>query len=89
MNDLYSKKIAGYRFAEYSTLDALKDDRVPVLFIHGKEDKFVPTWMSEKNFEACPARKRLLLVEHAGHGSSIFENPDLYEKTEREFLKDI
>ena len=89
MNGLYTKKIAGYRFDEYSTLDALKDNRVPVLLIHGKEDKFVPTWMSEKNFEACTARKKLLLVDNAGHGSSIFENPDLYEATEREFLKEI
>lgn len=89
MNGLYTKRVAGYRFDEYSTLDALKDNRVPVLFIHGKEDKFVPTWMSEKNCEACTARKKLLLVENAGHGSSIFENPELYEETEREFLREI
>ena len=88
-NGLYTKKVAGYKFDDYSTLDALKENKVPVLFIHGKEDKFVPTWMSEKNYEACTAKKQLLLVENAGHGSSIFENTALYEETEREFLKDI
>jgi len=82
------RRAAGYRFDEYSTLDALRYNRVPVLFVHGKEDKFVPTWMSQKNYEACPGKKRILLVENAGHGSSVFENQPLYEKTEKEFLAD-
>ncbi len=88
VNGLYSRILSGYRFDEYSTLDALKDNRVPVLFVHGKEDKFVPTWMSQKNYDACTSKKRLLMVENAGHGSSIFENQPLYEQTEKEFLAD-
>ena len=84
-----SKAEAGYSFDEYSTLDALKGNRVPVLFIHGEVDKFVPVWMSQKNYEVCASRKRLLLVENAGHGSSIFENRPLYEQTEKEFLSDV
>jgi len=81
-----AKKKAGYGFDDYSTLDALENNQVPVLFVHGKEDKFVPTWMSEKNYDACPGKKKLLLVDNAGHGSSIFENQALYEQTEKEFL---
>lgn len=88
LTSIRSQRAAGYRFDEYSTLDALRYNRVPVLFIHGKEDKFVPTWMSQKNYEACPGKKRILLVENAGHGSSVFENQPLYEKTEKEFLAD-
>ena len=88
LNGLYSQHLAGYRFDEYSTLDALRYNRVPVLFIHGKEDKFVPTWMTQKNYDACPSKKRLLFVENAGHGSSVFENLPLYEQTEKEFLAD-
>ena len=89
LNGLYSRYLAGYRFDEYSTLDALKNNRVPVLFVHGLEDKFVPTWMSRKNYDACPSKKRLLLVENAGHGSSVFENTALYERTEKEFLAEV
>ena len=88
LTSVYSQKAAGYRFDDYSTYDALKNNRVPVLFVHGKEDKFVPTWMSEKNYALCPSKKRLLLVDNAGHGSSVFENLPLYEKTEKEFLAD-
>ena len=60
-----------------------------MLLIHGREDKFVPTWMSRKNYEACISKKELLFVDNAGHGSSVFENRELYEKTEKEFLDDI
>jgi hypothetical protein len=45
--------------------------------------------MSEKNYEVCPSKKRLLLVDNAGHGSSVFENQELYEKTELEFLAEM
>ena len=83
------KSVAGYSFDEYSTVDALRDNKVPVLFIHGREDKFVPTWMSEKNYEACSAYKRLLFMDNAGHGSSVFENQALYEQTEKDFLKEV
>ena len=86
VNGLYAKKVAGYRFDEYSTLEALEKNRVPVLFIHGKADSFVPPWMSEENYRACAAPKRLLLVDNAGHGNSVFENTPLYEQTELEFL---
>ncbi len=88
LTSAYSQSAAGYRFDTCSTLETLKDNRVPVLFIHGREDKFVPTWMSQKNFDACSCKKRLLLVDKAGHGSSAFENPALYEQTEKEFLAD-
>ena len=89
VTDIRAKAAAGYSFDEYSTLTALPGNRVPVLFIHGKEDKFVPVWMSQKNYEVCSGRKELLLVDNAGHGSSIFENRELYERTEREFLADV
>ena len=84
-----SKAAAGYSFDEYSTLDALQDNHVPVLFIHGMEDKFVPTWMTQKNYDACTSMKKLLFVENAGHGSSVFENLELYEQTEKEFLAEV
>ena len=85
--NLMTKHSAGYRGDEYSTLMALEEnDSVPVLFIHGSEDKFVPVWMAEKNYEACRSEKEKLIVEGGGHGSSAFENPELYIKTEKEFL---
>lgn len=86
ITDSMCRKAAGYGFSEYSTLTAVKNTRCPILFIHGKEDKFVPTWMSVKNHEACVSPKELLLVDNAGHAASYYENVPLYEKTVSDFL---
>jgi pimeloyl-ACP methyl ester carboxylesterase len=42
---------------------------VPVLFIHGAEDRWVPPAMSERLHAAAPAPKRLVLVPGGGHSN--------------------
>lgn len=86
INERMCREKAGYGFRDYSTLDAVKKAPCPILFIHGKEDKFVPTEMTLKNYEACTGEKKLLLVENAGHAASLYENKELYENTVTEFL---
>lgn len=70
---------------DYSTLDALQECTVPVLFVHGSEDRFVPISMTYDNYRACAAPKRLLVVPGAGHGASYFTEPERYRQTVREF----
>lgn len=86
INNMICRKKAGYGFGDCSTLDAVKITKCPILFIHGKNDDFVPTWMSEQNFAACTAPKQLFMMDDAGHGGSYYENPTLYEKTVLDFL---
>lgn len=81
------RKKAGYGFRDYSTLTAVQQTSLPILFIHGAEDNFVPTWMSRKNYELCRAPKELLIVEHAGHGASYYENMPQYEAAESSFIQ--
>lgn len=88
INEVICRKKAGYGFRDYSTLTAVQNTKLPILFIHGKNDNFVPTWMSEKNYEACKSPKKLLLVENASHAASYYENHELYEKTAAEFLSE-
>ncbi len=77
-------------FARYdpdlSTLDALKNTTVPVLFLHGDADKFVPVEMTRANFEACASEKRLLIVPGAGHGESYVLDRAGCEQAIREFF---
>jgi len=65
---------------ECSTLEALKNCAVPVLFVHGTEDGFVPIEMTYENYEACPTRKRLLVVPGAEHGMSYYLAKEQYEE---------
>ena len=51
---------------------------VPVVFFHGTNDDFVPWQMSQKNYDACSAPKKLVLVEGAGHGLAYLIDPPGY-----------
>lgn len=72
---------------EYSTKDALEKNHIPVLFIHGAHDKFVPVSMTYENYLACSSKKELLIVPGAGHGRSYLVDREKYEKTVRKFWK--
>jgi dipeptidyl aminopeptidase/acylaminoacyl peptidase len=45
---LGAKLIGGFDLESYSPIEAMKNSHVPVIFIHGEEDDFVPCEMSEK-----------------------------------------
>lgn len=74
---------------DYSCIDAMKVCKVPVLFIHGTDDDFVPVEMTYENYKACAAEKKLLIVPGAGHGMSYILNKEEYEKVVLEFWKDF
>jgi len=68
--DLACRMKAGYSLREASAVDQLKKARVPILFIHGEEDSFVPFWMLDKVYAACAAPKEIFPVPGAGHGEA-------------------
>lgn len=66
------KRRAGFGLTDASTLEAVKNIKIPVLFVHGEADDYVPCENSVKNFEACGAEnKTLLTVKGADHGMSF------------------
>lgn len=86
LNYICNKK-AQYDGDEYSTIEALSETDVPVLFIHGGADKFVPIAMTFENYEACCSEKELLVVPGAGHGMSYLVDTEGYQKKVSEFFK--
>lgn len=72
-----------------STVNILKNCRIPVLLAHGTEDHFVPVEMTYKNYKACAAPKRLLIVPGADHGMSYYTEKDRYEKAVLDFFRDF
>ena len=69
--------------AYYSCEDALRECTLPVLFVHGSDDQFVPVEMTYQNYKACSSEKRLLIVPGAGHGQSYLTEPEKYEAEEK------
>lgn len=85
--DIISRRKAGFRFKECSTVNSMKDNQIPVLFIHGGKDTFVPVNMSYQSYEACTAPKQLLIVEGAAHGTSHLVEPERYRRAVTEFME--
>ena len=59
--------------------------KLPILFIHGSKDTFVPARMCKEIYDCCAAPKRMLIVEGAAHGESYFKNMEAYEKALDDF----
>lgn len=87
-DEMFRKKV-NMRTNEYSTIDAIKECKIPVLFIHGTNDRFVPVQMTYQNYVACSSEKRLLVVPGADHGMSYFTEKKKYEDTVKDFWKDF
>ncbi|MFQ8584136.1 MAG: hypothetical protein ACLSA6_17220 [Holdemania massiliensis] len=53
------KMRCGYSVWQASAVEQLKQCRVPMMFIHGEEDDFVPYDMVFENYYACASEKEL------------------------------
>ena len=84
--DLYCRALCGYAFKAASPLESVKCAKKPILFIHGSADDFVPTFMQDILFDACPTEKEKLTVEGAVHARSYYTNPMLYNQTLLTFM---
>jgi fermentation-respiration switch protein FrsA (DUF1100 family) len=81
------KQKAGYSFEEASTLDQVKKITVPVLFIHGDADTFVPFEMGGALYAACTAPRERYIVKGAGHGEACGNDPQEYRRRIIQFLR--
>ena len=77
---------AGYSLYEASALKQIEKNTRPILFIHGDEDRFVPTGMVWELYEACTSEKELYLVKGAGHGHAYGTDRDTYIQKVGDFL---
>ncbi len=88
VDDIFKHKIQ-IETSNYSTVDALKETKLPVLFVHGTDDSFVPVEMTYENYKACKSPKRLLIVPGARHARSYLVDKELYQKTVLDFWEEF
>ena len=84
--NLYCKMFGKFSIYGADTTKVLKNNKLPILLIHGANDGFVPCEMSKAALEADPDNLRLVLVEGADHGLSYLINKELVEKEINSFL---
>lgn len=80
---------AGFNIYECNVKDAMERTKIPILFIHGLSDDFVPCRMTRENYEVCRSKKDLLLVECVNHGFSCVQHKDKVYRKIDDFLKSL
>ncbi|WP_367183459.1 alpha/beta hydrolase [Sporosarcina sp.] len=84
---LLTKAKAGYSLKEANALNEVKKTEVPILYIHGKADTFVPTDMTKELYEETKSEAELFLVDGANHGEAFVMDEDGYKAVVSDFLQ--
>ncbi len=78
--NFFNRHICGFDFKDVSPLESVKHAKVPMLFVHGGADDFVPTEMCGKLFDACASEEKdMLIVDGAWHVESYPKGSSDYE----------
>lgn len=87
--NIVNKKLAGYGMDECNAKREVEKAKVPILFVHGSKDTFVPVRMCHELYEHCASPKKKLIVEGAAHGESYYKDMEAYENALDEFTKEL
>ncbi|MFC7680629.1 alpha/beta hydrolase [Paenibacillus sp. GCM10028914] len=80
------RKKAGFCFEQVSPIRSVRESHLPVMFIHGTNDTYVPTRMSQEMYDAKPGPKKLVLIKGAIHANAYHIDPHQYRAEVRSFL---
>ena len=89
ISSVVCKLVYGFSFKEVRPIDNLKDNTIPICFIHGGADDFVHNWHSKKMYEATQGYKEIHIFEGAGHAQCIDVDVERFEKVLREFVRKV
>lgn len=77
---------AGYALEDDQPIEQVKKSKIPILFIHGDQDDFVPFSMLDDLYNAANSEKQKLIIQGAGHANSCSVNTKLYYQTIFDFI---
>ncbi|ATH92268.1 hypothetical protein ACH95_13160 [Bacillus glycinifermentans] len=86
--DVFLKFRDGYRIKDVSPMAVIDRVEKPVLFIHSKDDDYIPAQSSEMLYEKKRGKKKLYIAEKGAHAMSYSQNRDDYKQAVREFLQE-
>ena len=69
--------------------DCVAKAKVPMMFLHGDGDAFIPVSMCKECCDACTAEKEIHIYDGAGHAQSHFKHPEEYEKDFFAFINKV
>ena len=78
-----------FRLNSISAKEAVAHSRIPILLIHGEDDRLVPFSMSIEIANCCTSAVTGEIFPDAGHALSYLTDPLRYEKVIYDFLKTV
>ncbi|WP_048627320.1 alpha/beta hydrolase [Listeria ivanovii] len=83
---LINKVKEGFYFGEASAIKAVAKTDLPIFYIHGDKDAFVPTYMVDELYDATNSYKEKWIVRGAEHGQAYTVAPETYEEKVLQFI---
>lgn len=74
-------------FGDCEPIDRMRNCRLPVLFIHGSKDNYVPTYMAYDLFRSKPEPKQLVIFKNAAHLTAYKSAPKKYAQQVERFVR--
>ena len=87
VSNIVTRLKTGSWVTEASSLLQLKKSNLPMLFIHGDSDTYVPSEMVKHCYNAHKTYKEQVIIPDSIHAMNNFTEPDLYWNSVKAFIK--
>ena len=81
-----NRMTAGYGFSDADSVRSMEKSRLPLAYICGDCDRYVPLDMAMRIYNACVQDKVLLIAKGAGHAASFMTENEKYKNLITEFI---
>lgn len=90
LSNILARIKAKFNYNWIKPIEAVKRSTIPIMFIHGNKDYFVPWHMSISMYNAKTSGiKRLYIAEGAAHARAIEVDKERYEKETMSFVEEV
>ncbi len=86
---LGARLFGGFSLESASAEKAVQNTQIPILLLHGEDDRFVPCSMSKNILSCCKGSAQLHTFPDAGHGLCYMVDPLRYEAVVVRFLYEL
>lgn len=83
---LGARPFGHFDLKETNAVQAVRNTNIPILLLHGEDDRFVPCNMSREIFDACTGEKTRITFPGAGHGLSYIVDTETYSEAVSRFV---
>lgn len=86
---LFNRLLYGWSYIKNRPIDSLKENTVPICFIHGENDGFIKCDNSRQMADANPAYTELHLFPGADHAECMYKDENRYLEIMKAFLEKV